>query len=130
MRRWHLYQATPLPTEGSAFFPQLKLRLQVPKSKFILLLPMVERLSQVFMGNNYSFSDTFSLVNLIQTIKLFVVLETKWKKKGPDMAILSLSNFNSGSNNTEILHRLLGAAMPITTFLPVPIKTGKEQSHK
>lgn len=38
MRRWHLYQATPLPTEGSAFFPQLKLRLQVPKSKFILLL--------------------------------------------------------------------------------------------
>lgn len=82
------------------------------------------------MGNNYSFSDTFSLVNLIQTIKLFVVLETKWKKKGPDMAILSLSNFNSGSNNTEILHRLLGAAMPITTFLPVPIKTGKEQSHK
>lgn len=82
------------------------------------------------MGNYYSFSDTFSLVNLIQMIKLFVILETKWKKKVPDMAILSLSHFNSGSTNKEILHRLEGAAMPITTFLPGPIKTGKEQNHK
>lgn len=48
------------------------------------------------------------------------------EKKGLDMVIFLFFNFNSGSNNIEILYRLLGVVMFIIIFFFVFIKIGKE----